>query len=101
MRALDFLYNLLAATPEPEVDPNVWYSPGAVGFIATFLVVGGAIVIIIDMVRRVRRVRYRAEIQERLANEAKGDAAEGKKKPERPKPPTKPGRVEPPADSEG
>lgn len=98
-----FLSALLAASAEPEIDPNTWYSPGAVGFIATFLVVAGAILIILDMVRRVRRVRYWAEIQERLAAEAQdqepGDTA-AKPKPARPAPPTKPKRPEPPAKPE-
>ena len=68
---------LLAAaalpTPSPSAsaDPaNTFYSPGTIGFIMTFFVVIGAMLIIFDMTRRVRRVRYRAEIQERLAAEA-------------------------------
>lgn len=94
---------LLAATP--TTDPaNTWYSPGVVGFLMTFIMVGGAILIVFDMVRRIRRVRYRAEIQEKLA--AEQAAAEAKKtaapkttssssttaKPTRPAPPPKPKR---------
>jgi len=64
------LVALLAATPTPEVDPSeTWYSPGTVGFLLTFFVAGSALLLILDMVRRVRRVRYRAEIQEKLAAE--------------------------------
>ena len=97
---------LLAATPTPTptVDPSeTWYSPGTVGFIMTFFMAAGAIALIFDMVRRIRRVRYRAEIAEKLAAEAAATpktaaapkAAEkpaAKAKPERPAPPAKPKR---------
>ena len=89
---------ILAATPTPTTDPaETWYSPGLIGFLGTFILVAGAVIIIFDMVRRVRRVRYRAEIQEKLAAEAA--AAEAKRaakpageKPDRPAPPAKPKR---------
>jgi hypothetical protein len=102
---------LLAATPTPTptVDPSeTWYSPGTIGFIMTFFMAAGAIALIFDMVRRIRRVRYRAEIAEKLAAEAaatpktaatpKPAAAKpaakpaAKAKPERPAPPAKPKR---------
>ena len=59
--------------PPIEVDP-VLVTPGVIGFVATFLVAMGSLVLILDMVRRVRRVRYRAEIAERLDAE---EAAKG------------------------
>ena len=100
---------LLAATPSPTptLDPSeTWYSPGTIGFIMTFFMAVGAIALIFDMVRRIRRVRYRAEIAEKLAAEAaaapKPAAAKpavkpaakpaAKAKPERPAPPAKPKR---------
>ncbi len=58
--------------PDPSVsaDPaNTFYSPGLIGFLGTFILVVGAIVIIFDLVRRIRRMTYRAQIQERLAEE--------------------------------
>jgi hypothetical protein len=62
---------------DPLTDPNkVYYSPGVVGFVAVFLMMLAATFLILDMVRRVRRVRYRTEIQEKLASEA---AAKGRK----------------------
>jgi hypothetical protein len=65
---------LLETDTEKATDPaNTFYSPGTVGFILTFFVAGAAVLIIFDMVRRVRRVRYRAEIQEKL--DAERDAA--------------------------
>jgi hypothetical protein len=107
-----WLSALLAATPSPtpSVDPaNTFYSPGTIGFVATFLVAAGAIVIIFDMVRRVRRVRYRGEVAAKLEAEAlEGEAKTISKpaaapkaassapkrnaKPERPAPPARPKR---------
>ena len=103
---------LLAATPSPSAtaDPSeTFYSPGTIGFIMTFFVTAGAVALIFDMVRRIRRVRYRAEITEKLEAEAKAakDAKSpkpaakpaaakvkpaAKAKPERPAPPAKPKR---------
>ena len=65
------LIHMDAPTPTETTDPaNTFYSPGTVGFLAVAFISGAAILIILDMVRRVRRVRYRAEIQEKLAAEA-------------------------------
>ncbi|MEY4043018.1 MAG: hypothetical protein RL529_585 [Actinomycetota bacterium] len=96
---------LLAATPSPSAtaDPSeTFYSPGTIGFIMTFFVTAGAVALIFDMVRRIRRVRYRAEITEKLEAEAQASqdakpapakAKSGaKSKPERPAPPAKPKR---------
>lgn len=59
------LLTLLAA--EATTNPaETWYSPGVIGFIATFGVTAAAVALIFDMVRRVRRVRYRAEIEAKL-----------------------------------
>jgi hypothetical protein len=60
-------------TPMPSVpgfdgDPNM-VTPGVIGFFLTFLVMIGAVLLIIDMVRRVRRVNYRSEIREKLEAE--------------------------------
>lgn len=55
--------------PAIEVDPNS-VTPGVVGFLATLFVALAVLVLIADMVRRVRRVRYRAEISEKLDAEA-------------------------------
>lgn len=111
-----WLSALLAATPVPSSTPDpaeTFYSPGTIGFIATFGVTAGAVLLIFDMVRRVRRVRYRAEISAKLEAEAgtaaqaapaakpvakakpaaaKSAAAKPAAKPERPAPPAKPKR---------
>ena len=65
-------------TPSPTEDPaNTFYSPGTIGFLLTFFVAGSAVLLIFDMVRRVRRVRYRAEIQEKLAAEEQAKEQSG------------------------
>lgn len=74
----NLLMSLLAATPVPSetADPaNTWYSPGTIGFVMTFIVVVAALALMFDMVRRVRRVRYRAEIQAKLDAEAGGSSS--------------------------
>ncbi len=60
-------------TPQPNFDENS-VTPTWVGFAATFGVAVVVVLLCIDMVRRVRRVRYRGEIRERL--EAERVAAE-------------------------
>ena len=57
---------LATEAPSDVVIDDTWYSPGVVGFLATFGVATAAIFIIFDMTRRVRRVRYRAEIVQKL-----------------------------------
>ena len=61
--------------PPIEVDPNL-VTPGVVGFIATFVVGIGVLLLLLDMNRRMRRNRYRAEIAERLDNEPKPEGTE-------------------------
>jgi hypothetical protein len=61
-----FVVWLATEAPSDVVIDDTWYSPGVVGFLATFGVAAAAIFIIFDMTRRVRRVRYRAEIVQKL-----------------------------------
>jgi hypothetical protein len=71
---------LFAAMPTPSADPSeTFYSPGLLGFIFTFVLAGLAILLIFDMVRRMRRVRYRAEVREKLAAEAADNGPKGNK----------------------
>jgi hypothetical protein len=58
--------------PPIEVDPNS-VTPGVVGFLITLFVGLSVLLIIVDMTRRVRRVRYRAMVNEKLDLEAQGD----------------------------
>lgn len=67
------LFDPRGETIDPLTDPNkVYYSPGVIGFLAVFLMMVAATLLVIDMTRRVRRVRYRDEIREKLAGEAAG-----------------------------
>jgi capsular polysaccharide biosynthesis protein len=74
MMSLLFALEETPLIPAIEVDPNS-VTPGVVGFLATLFVAMGVVVIIVDMTRRVRRVRYRAEIVERLDREANPPSA--------------------------
>lgn len=58
---------------EETIDPQL-VSPGAVGFFATILVAGLTLLLLLDMVRRMRKVNMRADIQAKLDAE---EAAEG------------------------
>jgi len=61
--------------PPIEVDPNS-VTPGVVGFVVT-LVVGLVVLwLIVDMTRRIRRVRYRAMVNEQLDDEASRQAGD-------------------------
>jgi hypothetical protein len=76
MQTLISLVLLSTPSPSPSVDPETtFYSPGTIGFIATFGMAVGAALLIADLVRRIRRVRYRAEIQEKLDAEATDSGA--------------------------
>lgn len=61
-----------AATPSPSPAPQFnpdTVTPGLVGFGITFLIAVAVVLLILDMVRRIRRVRYRDEIRQMLDEE--------------------------------
>ncbi len=62
--------------PAIEVDPNS-VTPGVVGFVITLFVALAVLLIIADMTRRVRRVRYRAMVNEKLDAEQGIESAPG------------------------
>lgn len=68
-------------TPSMTVDPES-VTPGVVGFAAIALLTLVVIFLLVDMLRRIRRARYRSEIAEELdaeqqmADEAAGTRAE-------------------------
>ncbi|HEU5222241.1 MAG TPA: hypothetical protein VFU07_00990 [Candidatus Lumbricidophila sp.] len=76
----------IAVTPTPtpsgapEFDPNQ-VTPGPWGFVITFAVMAFVVLVLLDMVRRIRRVNYRAQIAAQLDAEeaaaAEGDVADG------------------------
>lgn len=94
------LLSFLAFTPVPSetADPaSTFYSPGTLGFIMTFFVSAAAIALIFDMVRRVRRIRYRAEIEAKLDAEAAAGAEAPVVKTPAVKPAAKPAAKKPAA----
>lgn len=71
----------LATTPSPLPTPSLregisedQVTPGLLGFIMTAFFVVATALLIMDMVRRIRRVRYRAQVEEeRIAAAAAAD----------------------------
>ena len=60
---------LVAATPTPPPFDEDSVTPGWVGFAFIFAIAIATVLLIVDMTRRIRRVRYRSEIREKLAAE--------------------------------
>ena len=77
-------------TPMPAYtgDPDK-ITPGILGFAAIFFVALATVFLIVDMNRRIRRTRYRAEVQERLREEAETKSVSGVK-PKAPRTPDVP-----------
>ena len=74
---------LLAADPAVPSPPGLrpglsedQITPGVLGFIVTFAIVIAMVFLIRDMVKRIRRVRYRAQVEEGLAAGSHGPNAE-------------------------
>ena len=68
------LLNALATTPAPAPSPSLrpglsqdQVTPGLLGFLLTAFIVVLTALLIVDMVRRIRRVRYRAQVEEERA----------------------------------
>ncbi|MDM7891180.1 hypothetical protein [Curtobacterium caseinilyticum] len=61
-----------APSPSPSVVPDVDVTPGVAGFVAIAVVAVVTILLVVDMTRRIRRTRYRAEVRERLEADAGG-----------------------------
>jgi hypothetical protein len=64
----------LATTPAPAPSPSLreglsqdQVTPGLLGFLLTAFIVVLTALLIVDMVRRIRRVRYRAQVEEERA----------------------------------
>jgi large-conductance mechanosensitive channel len=80
-----------AATPSPSPTPGEFtgdvniVTPGIIGFIVTFLIAVATVFLIIDMTRRVRRVRYRdqvrAELEAERETETDGPPSTGSRAP--------------------
>lgn len=62
-------------TPTMTVAPEL-VTPGFVGFAAVVIIVLAVVLLILDMNRRIRRVRYREEVREELDAEQAALAAD-------------------------
>ncbi len=59
---------VLTTSPSPSSTATLSpsdVSPGLAGFVATFAVVAMTVLLILDMARRIRRIRYREEVRAR------------------------------------
>jgi uncharacterized membrane protein len=65
-----------ASTPSPVPVEESAVTPGPWGFVIFFGVAVITILLILDMTRRVRRTRYRAEVRERLEQEQAAEAGD-------------------------
>ena len=75
---------VLATTPAPTTTPSLrpglsqdQVTPGLLGFLLTAFIVVLTALLIVDMVRRIRRVRYRAQVEEERAAAAEAAAGGG------------------------
>lgn len=59
----------LQAAEETDSSTATAASPGIMGWVFTFLMAIAAAFLIYDMVRRIRKVRYRDEIQQEISEE--------------------------------
>jgi hypothetical protein len=64
------------SSPPAQGVPDVQVTPGWVGFVAIFVVAVATVFLIVDMTRRIRRVRYRAEVREQIELEREEAARE-------------------------
>ena len=96
----DWVTRLADATPTPSPSPMVtedMVTPGVIGFLATFFIAAATVLLVVDMSRRVRRVRYRAEVQEQLDAEER-EAGGGTKATPKSQAPETPGATPAPED---
>lgn len=66
----------LAGTPTPSPTPplnDALVTPGPWGFAIVFGIAVITVLLILDMTRRIRRVRYRSELREKLEKEQRDD----------------------------
>ena len=72
-----FLSSTPVPTPSPTIDPDL-VTPGMAGWVVVALLAVAVVLLAIDMLRRVRRVKYRAEANEALdAEQAAAEAEDG------------------------
>lgn len=78
MHTLLPLANSTPAIPEPSLRPGLsadQIGPGFLGFVVTFAIVVVMFFLIRDMIKRIRRVRYREQVQQGRAGGTHGPGA--------------------------
>lgn len=73
--ALTVFTGTMTPTPEETVDPAL-VTPGPAGFVVIALLSLAVVALVWDMMRRIRRGRVRADINEELDAQERADAAE-------------------------
>ncbi|HEV7566765.1 MAG TPA: hypothetical protein VGO31_12480 [Microbacteriaceae bacterium] len=69
----EVVVHLATPSPTPSIPPADSVTPGVFGFGAIFLIAVVSVLLALDMVRRIRRIRYREEIREKLDAEQAGN----------------------------
>ncbi|MEN2740094.1 hypothetical protein ABCS02_20035 [Microbacterium sp. X-17] len=73
------LIAILSATPDPNVPNEDLITPGPWGFAVIAFIAVAVVFLITDMMRRIRRARFRSEVREEL------DAEQAGEKPQKPR----------------
>jgi hypothetical protein len=66
MQVASALIAVLSATPDPTTPNEDLITPGPWGFAVVAFLAVAVVLLIIDMMRRIRRARFRSEVQEEL-----------------------------------
>lgn len=66
---MNVVHWLATVTPTPPPIDEDMVTPGWLGFVAIFAIALATVLLIIDMTRRIRRVRYREEVRDKIAAE--------------------------------
>jgi hypothetical protein len=73
MQVASALIAILSATPDPNTPNEDLITPGPWGFAVVAFIGLAAVLLIIDMMRRIRRARFRSEVNEELDAEEAGE----------------------------
>jgi hypothetical protein len=69
------LIAILSATPDPDTPNEDLITPGPWGFAVVAFIAIAVVLLIVDMMRRIRRARFRSEVREELDAEQAGNGA--------------------------
>jgi hypothetical protein len=66
MQVASALVAVLSATPDPTTPNENLITPGPWGFAVVAFLAVAVVLLVIDMMRRIRRARFRSEVREEL-----------------------------------